>query len=138
MKYFGESSKYYLQATLSSTFIVAPICYIAYKDNMSVDVLIFAVGWIFLDFREAYRKTKIPVIVTNEDGIKINFILIDKKLIKWSDIISLKKGLLVNYKIIHNSGVKVLPIGSLNKNDRDTLFKEIEQNINKKIIGAIS
>ena len=134
MKYFGENSKYYFQAVLTSTFIVVPICYLAYKENMSIYVLIFAAGWIFLDFREAYRKTEIPIIVTNSEGIKINFTLIDKKLIKWDDIISLKKGLLVNYKIVHKNGVKVLPINNLNKNDRDALFEEIELNINKNNI----
>ena len=134
MKYFGENSKYYLQAVLTSTFIVIPICYLAYKENMSIYVLIFAAGWMFLDFREAYRKTEIPAIVTNEEGIMINFTLIDKKLIKWDDIISLKKGLLVKYKIVHKNGVKVLPIGNLNKKNRDALLKEIEQNIKQNNI----
>lgn len=133
MKYFGDKKKHYLLAFLSSSFIVGIVSVIIYEGETSIFLILFAIGWVFLDFLEAYRKTKIPVVVTNENGLKVNFTLIDKKLLKWSDMTSLKKGLLVNYKILHKNGVKVLPINFLNKKNRENLIKVITIEINKNI-----
>ena len=129
MKYFGESNKYYLQAFVSSSFILGAISIVVYKSEISVLLMLFAVGWVYLDFKEAYSKIKIPIIVTNSEGIKVNFTLIDKKLIKWKDIISFKKGYLGVYKLIHKNGQKALPVGFLNQRDREHLFNLISSNI---------